>query len=194
MDHGYDLHQLIRRITASRAYQLSSKPNEANRDDKMAYSRHYSRRLTAEQLLDSVSQATGVPERFTSLYPGTRAAQLPEPEVESYFLEVFDRPSRQLICERKQPPTLNQALHLISGNTIQKKVTDPQGMLDKMLAENCAPRQIVEELYLRTLSRYPDAEESVNAEGAIAKSPSARGGLEDVFWALLNSKEFLYNH
>jgi len=194
VDHGYDLHQLIRRITASRAYQLSSRPNEANRDDKMAYSRHYSRRLTAEQLLDSVSQATGVPERFTSLYPGTRAAQLPEPEVESYFLEVFDRPSRQLICERKQPPTLNQALHLISGNTIQKKVTDPQGMLDKMLDENRAPRQIVEELYLRTLSRYPDAEESSNAEAAIAKSPSARGGLEDVFWALLNSKEFLYNH
>src|SRR5207245_2353692 len=80
VDHGYDLHQLIRCITASRAYQLSSRPNEANRDDKMAYARHYSRRLTAEQLLDSVSQATGVPEQYTSLYPGTRAAQLPEPE------------------------------------------------------------------------------------------------------------------
>ena len=194
VDHGYDLHQLIRRITASRAYQLSSKPNGANRDDKMAYSRHYSRRLTAEQLLDSVSQATGVPERYTSLYPGTRAAQLPEPEVESYFLEVFDRPSRQLICERKQPPTLNQALHLISGDTIQKKVTDPQGILEKMREDNRAPGQIIEELYLRTLSRYPDAEESLNAEAAIAKSPSARRGFEDVFWALLNSKEFLYNH
>ena len=194
VEHGYDLHQLIRRITASRAYQLSAKPNEANRDDKMAYSRHYSRRLTAEQMLDSISQATGVTEQYTSLYPGTRAAQLPEPEIESYFLEVFDRPSRQLICERKQPPTLNQALHLISGDTIQQKIEDPRGVLEKMLAAHRPLREIVEELYLRTLSRYPDTEERATAEAAIGKAPGARQGMEDVFWALLNSKEFLYNH
>ena len=194
VEHGYDLHQLIRRITASRAYQLSAKPNDANRDDKMAYSRHYSRRLTAEQMLDSISQTTGVTEQYTSLYPGTRAAQLPEPEIESYFLEVFDRPSRQLICERKQPPTLNQALHLISGDTIQRKIEDPHGVLAKMLAAHRPPREMVEEMYLRTLSRYPDAEEGATAEAAIAKAPAAKQGLEDVFWALLNSKEFLYNH
>lgn len=194
VEHGYDLHQLIRRITSSRAYQLSSKPNDANRDDKMAYSRHYSRRLTAEQLLDSISQATGVPEEYKSLYPGTRAAQLPEPEIESYFLEVFDRPSRQLICERKQPPTLNQALHLISGDTVEKKITDPHGEMEKMLSAGKPPREIIEELYLRTLSRYPDAQETANAEAAVAKSASVQRGFEDVFWALLNSKEFLYNH
>jgi hypothetical protein len=194
VEHGYDLHQLIRRITASRAYQLSAKPNDANRDDKMAYSRHYSRRLTAEQMLDSISQATGVTEQYTSLYPGTRAAQLPEPEIESYFLEVFDRPSRQLICERKQPPTLNQALHLISGDTIQQKIEDPHGVLEMMLGVHRPPREMIEEMYLRTLSRYPDAEEGATAEAAIAKAPAAKQGLEDVFWALLNSKEFLYNH
>ncbi len=194
VEHGYDLHQLIRRITASRAYQLSAKPNDANRDDKMAYSRHYSRRLTAEQMLDSISQATSVPEQYTSLYPGTRAAQLPEPEIESYFLEVFDRPSRQLICERKQPPTLNQALHLISGDTIQQKIEDRRGTLEEMLAAHRAPGEIVEELYLRTLARYPDTEERATAEAAVAKAPNARQGLEDVFWAILNSKEFLYNH
>jgi hypothetical protein len=194
IEHGFDLHHLIRRMTASRAYQLSSKPNDVNRDDKMAYSRHYSRRLTAEQLLDSVSQATGVTEQFTSLYPGTRAAQLPEPEIESYFLEVFDRPSRQLICERKQPPTLNQALDLISGDTIQKKISDPHGVLSQLEAANRAPRDIVEDLYLRTLSRYPDTEERATAETALAKASNARQGMEDIFWALLNSKEFLYNH
>jgi uncharacterized protein DUF1549/uncharacterized protein DUF1553/Big-like domain-containing protein len=193
VEHGYDLHQLIRRITASGAYQLSARPNPANRDDKMAYSRHYSRRLTAEQLLDSMAQATGVPEEFRSLYPGTRAVQLPEPEIESYFLEVFNRPSRQLVCERKQPPTLNQALHLISGDTIQKKITSKSGTLAKMIAGNRLPEQVIEELYLRTLSRYPDATERQTAEAAMAKSPNAREGLEDVFWALLNSKEFLYN-
>ncbi len=194
VEHGYDLHQLIRRIMASRAYQLSAKPNDANRDDKMAYSRHYSRRLTAEQMLDSISQATGVTEQYTSLYPGTRAAQLPEPEIESYFLEVFDRPSRQLICERKQPPTLNQALHLISGDTIQQKIEDPHGVLEKMLAARRPPPKMVEEMYLRTFSRYPDAAESATAEAAIAKAPGEKQGMEDVFWALLNSKEFLYNH
>ncbi len=194
VEHGYDLHQLIRRITSSRAYQLSSRPNEANRDDKMAYSRHYSRRLMAEQLLDSVSQATGVPETFSSLYPGTRAAQLPEPEIPSYFLEVFDRPSRQLVCERKQQPTLNQALHLISGDTIQKKITDPQGALLRLLAENRSPEAIIEELYLRTVSRYPDSGERQTAMAAVSKAASPKQGLEDVFWALLNSKEFLYNH
>ena len=142
----------------------------------MAYSRHYSRRLTAEQMLDSISQATGVTEQYTSLYPGTRAAQLPEPEIESYFLEVFDRPSRQLICERKQPPTLNQALHLISGDTIQKKIDDPHGVLEMMLAANRPPLEMVEEMYLRTLSRYPDAEEGATAEAAIAKAPSRTAG------------------
>src|SRR5260370_637485 len=101
----------------------------------MAYSRFLARRLTAEQMLDSISQATDVPEIYRSLYPGTRASQLPEPEIESYFLEVFDRPSRQVVCERKQPPTLNQALHLISGDTIQKKITDPQGLLANCICE-----------------------------------------------------------
>jgi hypothetical protein len=189
--HGYDLHHLIRTIAASRAYQLSGVPTKFNRDDKMAYSRHYSRRLTAEQLLDSIAQATGVEEQYTSLYPGTRAAQLPEPEIESYFLEVFDRPSRQLVCERKQPPTLNQALHLIGGDTIQKKVTNPRGVLAKM--KDRPPDEVIEELYLRTVSRYPDPEERELAKAAVAKSSTPQRGLEDVFWALLNSKEFLWN-
>ncbi len=192
IDHRFDLHHLIRRITASRAYQLSAVAVPGNEQDKMAYSRRYPRRLTAEQLLDSISLATGVPEEFTSLYPGTRAAQLPEPEIESYFLEVFDRPSRQVICERKQPPTLNQALHLISGDTIQTKITDPRGVLRSW--KNKPGESVVEEMYLRTLSRYPDESERLLARTAIAKTSDPIRGYEDVFWALLNSREFLYNH
>ena len=109
-----------------------------------------------------------------------------EPEIESYFLDVFDRPSRQLICERKQPPTLNQALHLISGDTIQKKITDEHSIL--LTTRN------LDEMYLRTLSRYPDDEERSMAERAIAKAGDPKRGYEDLLWALLNSKEFLYNH
>ena len=191
--HKYDLHHLIRQITSSRAYQLSSQPGDGNREDKMAYSRHYSRRMIAEQMLDSIAQATGVPEQFNSLYPGTRAAELPEPEIESYFLEVFDRPSRQVVCERKQQPNLNQAMDLISGDTIQKKVNSPNGVLAKMLAAERPVDQIVEDLYLRTVSRYPDAQEKQWAAATVAKESKERG-LQDVFWALLNSKEFLYNH
>ena len=184
VEHGYDLHHLIRSITSSATYQLSSIPIDGNKGDRMAYSRYSPRRLTAEQMLDSIVLATGVPERFRSQYPGTRASQLAEPEIESYFLDVFDRPSRQLICERKQPPTLNQALHLISGDTIQKKIADPRSSL---------PGD-VEEMYLRTLSRYPDAEERSMAERVIAQAGDAKRGYQDLLWALLNCKEFLYNH
>ena len=198
VEHGHDLRHLIRRITSSRAYQLSSIPVEGNQDDTMAHSRSYPRRLTAEQLLDSIAQATGVPEKFRSLYPGTRAAQLPEPEIESYFLEVFERPSRQLVCERKHTPTLNQALHMISGDTVHKKISDPSGVLARLVAGKAEPDSIVEDLYLRTLSRYPEAAEREMARTAIVRAgegpAGVRRGWEDVFWALLNSKEFLYNH
>ncbi|HZT31675.1 MAG TPA: DUF1549 domain-containing protein [Bryobacteraceae bacterium] len=193
VEHGYNLHHLIRQITSSRAYQLSARPNAGNREDKMAYARHYSRRMIAEQMLDSIVLATGVPEQFKSLYPGTRAAELPEPEVESYFLEVFDRPSRQIVCERKQQPNLNQAMHLISGDTIQKKIASREGVLAKMLGQGRPAGEIVEELYLRTVSRYPDAQERQWAAEMIGRETQERG-LQDVFWALLNSKEFVYNH
>ena len=192
--HGYDLHHLIRRIAASAAYQLSSVPNRWNKADTMAYSRYYPKRLSAEQLLDSISLATGVPEEYKSLYPGTRATQVPDPEIESYFLEVFDRPSRQLICERKNTPTLNQALHLVSGESLQKKIAGEQGVLRKLLLGRRSPAEIVEELYLGTVSRLPDAGERKLAEDAVRKAGDAGKGLEDVFWALLSSKEFLFNH
>ncbi|MFN7924355.1 MAG: DUF1549 and DUF1553 domain-containing protein [Bryobacteraceae bacterium] len=193
-DHGYDLHHLIRRITASRTYQTSSIPVPGNKDDTMAYSRYYPKRLAAEQLLDSIGLSTGVPEKFKSLYPGTRAMQVPDPEIESYFLEVFDRPSRQLICERKNTPTLNQALHLVSGDSLQQKIGSPAGLLHKALAAGIRPEQIAENLYLGTLGRFPDAGERELAAEAVRKAGDARKGLEDVFWALLSSKEFLYNH
>jgi hypothetical protein len=190
----YDLHHLIRTITASRAYQTSSVPVPGNRDDTMAYSRYYPKRLDAEQLLDSIGLATGVWDQFRSCYPGTRAMQIPEPEIESYFLEVFDRPSRQLICERKNTPTLNQALHMASGDSLQKKITGANGILAKAVASGTSAGRIVEELYLGALSRFPDADERGMAKQAIARAGNEKKGLEDLFWALMSSKEFLYNH
>ena len=191
---GYDLHHLIRSITSSRAYQLSSVPTHGNKDDTVGYSHFYIRRLSAEQLLDSIARATGVPEEFFSFYPGTRAAQLPEPEVPSYFLDVFDRPSRQLVSDRVTTSSLNQALHLVSGDTVQDKVADDRGVLRHLLAEGLGHAEILEELHLRTLSRYPTPSEIRDAEAAVHNSPTRERGLEDVFWALLNSREFLYQH
>ncbi|MEO7652903.1 MAG: DUF1549 and DUF1553 domain-containing protein, partial [Bryobacteraceae bacterium] len=192
--HGYDLHHLIRRITASNAYQLSAVANEGNKGDDVAYSRYYTRRLIAEQMLDSISLATGVPEKFPSMHLGTRAAQLPDVTIPSYFLETFERPSRQQVCERKKMTSLNQALHLISGDTLDGKIMSPKGVLLQMLEARRASNEIVEELYLRTLSRYPDREERDTAEEAVRRAASPRKGLQNLFWALLNSKEFLYNH
>jgi hypothetical protein len=192
--HRYDLHHLIKRITASSTYQLSSVPVAGNKEDTMAYSRYYPKRLSAETLLDALSDAADSPEQFRPFYPGTRAAALPEPEIESYFLEVFDRPSRQLVCERKNTPTLNQALHMIGGDTAHRKVTDPKGILTRAVAQYADDNALVEELHLRTLSRFPDAEERAAASNAIRKAKTRRQGAEDVLWALLNTKEFLYNH
>lgn len=194
IEHKFDLHHLIRRITASRAYQTTSAPVAGNNDDTMAYSRYYPKRLSAEQLSDSVSLATGVWESYRSLYPGTRAMQIPDPEIESHFLEVFDRPSRQLICERKNTPTLNQALHLVSGGGLQQKIGAPSGVLAKALAAGEPAERVAEDLYLSTLSRLPDASERALARTAIQRAGDPRKGLEDLFWALISSKEFLYNH
>ena len=193
-EHNFDLHHLIRRITASGAYQLSSVPNVSNKQDTMAYSRYYPKRLSAEPLLDSLSQAAGSHEPFQSMYPGTRATQLPEPEIESYFLEVFDRPSRQLVCERKNTPTLNQALHMIGGDTAHRKASDKAGFIAGNLARIPDDAKMVEELYLRALARFPDGEERADARKAIGAAKTRQQGLEDVLWALMNTKEFLYNH
>jgi hypothetical protein len=194
VEHKFDLHHLIRRITASRAYQTSSAPVAGNKEDTMAYSRYYPKRLSAEQLSDSVSLATGVWESYKSLYPGTRAMQIPDPEIESHFLEVFDRPSRQLICERKNTPTLNQALHLVSGGSLQEKIGAPTGVLAKALGSGQPAGRVAEDLYLGTLSRFPDAGERALTKAAIERAGDPRKGLEDLFWALVSSKEFLYNH
>ena len=194
VEHRFDLHHLIRRITASRAYRSSSTPVAGNKDDTMAYSRYYPKRLSAEQLSDSISLVTGVWDSYKSLYPGTRAMQIPDPEVESHFLEVFDRPSRQLICERKNTPTLNQALHLVSGGGLQAKIGSPAGALAKAFASGQPADRIAEDLYLGTLSRFPDASEKALARVAMQRAGDARKGLEDLFWALVSSKEFLYNH
>ena len=195
IEHGFNLRHLMRRILTSRTYQLSSRVNETNRDDETAYSHYYSRRLTAEQLLDAIAQATEIPEQYPAFPLGKRAIQLPDEQVESFFLETFDRPLRTTpTCERKAAPKMLQAMHLVSGETINKRLRSDDGRLARLLKEGMPDREVTDQLTLATLSRYPTEKEYALADEAVLRAGSRRRGLEDYFWTLLNAKEFLYNH
>lgn len=190
----YDLKHLFRTITGSRVYQLSAQPNITNKEDKQFYSRFYLKRLNAEELLDGISRVTEVPEKFPGFHLGTRATQLPDPKVPSYFLDVFDRATRETVCERKQTTSVMQIMHLVSGDTINQKIRAENSLIERLAKSGKSSREIIEELYLRTLSRFPKKEEAQLAQQGVNQAPSPREGYEDLLWALLNSKEFLFNH
>ena len=195
--NGYHLRHTIRLLLNSRVYQLSSRPNESNREDQLNYSRYYPKRLMAEELIDAVSQVTGVPEKYRGQMLGARAMSIPQ-GAPSYFLQTFGRAkAREVICERDNQPDMAQAMHLISGETLQRQMTARGGTLDRWLADpSLNDEEIGRRLFVSALARPPDprelalALEPVRAKG----SGSRRQAFEDVLWALFNSKEFLYNH
>jgi hypothetical protein len=192
----FDVKYMIRLILNSRAYQLSAEANEFNKDDNKYFSHAVTRLLTAEQLLDAICATTGVPEKFAGLPTGTRATQLPDGEVNHVFLKTFGQPARELACEceREGDSNLAQALQLINGPTINDKVRDPNNRLGRLLAKKVADPEVLNELYLATLSRPPADGEVKAALEHVAKATDQRRAWEDVQWALLNSKEFLFRH
>ncbi len=196
VDHNFDVRALIRLIANSRTYQLTFKPNRWNEKDEKNFSHYIARRLSAEQLLDAIGQATGQPEKFPGLPMGTRAIQLPDNKVGSYFLDVFGRPARTISCEceRTASPNIAQALHIMNSPAINAKISADAGRVNQLTQSGKSDREIVEELYLWTVNRFPTEEELKRAQQQIAASPSRRAGVEDVCWALLNTKEFLFMH
>src|SRR5262249_18751784 len=169
--------------------------NEADRNN--VFFTHYTvKRLAAEQLADAVDFATGTREKYQGLPGGTRAIQLPDTSVRSFFLDVFGRPARQITCEceRTVQPNIAQALHLLNGDTLNKKIAAPTGRIESFVKGKKPVTAGIEELYLATLSRPPSPQEIAKAQGWIAAAPSAKEGLQDLLWALLNSREFLFNH
>lgn len=196
--HKYDLRHLLRTIMNSRAYQLSSETQAGNRAD--AQNVHYARftvhRLGAEQLADGIDFATGTREKYPGLPLGTRAIQLPDTSVKSYLLDVFGRPARQITCEceRTTQPNIAQAMHLLNGDFLNKKIADANGRLEKLFKEKKDLSAIVEELYLVTVSRPPRSSEVTRALGWIGRAPTPKEGAQDVLWTLLNSREFLFVH
>jgi PAS domain-containing protein len=193
---GFDLRHLMKRIMTSRVYQLSSTPRPENVADTRMHLHYNVKRLPAEVLLDAIDDACGTQERFSGVPLGTRAIELPDSNYSSYFLDTTGRPQRVVTCEceRTSTPNLAAVLHLVNGDTIQKKLTDRSGRLAKLIADEAAPADAVRELYLTTFSRPPSDAETAAAVALIESAESPQQGLEDVLWALLNSREFLFNH
>ncbi|MCC7374371.1 MAG: DUF1553 domain-containing protein [Verrucomicrobiales bacterium] len=195
--HGFDAKHLLRTITSSRLYQLSSTPNDSNLADTRNYSRSYRRRLPAETLLDAVNDITGVDDEFNGCPPGTRAMQTWSYKVRSQFLDAFGRPnsSSDCPCERDVRTSVVQALHMMNSRRLQEKLAGSEGRVNTLAKGDLPPDKIVTELYLATLSRYPSTDELQRATAPFAADPAARrAAIEDVLWALLNSAEFVFNH
>jgi hypothetical protein len=198
IDHKFDLKHLVRTITNSQVYQLSAEPNEWNRDDKQNFSRYYPKRLNAEVLLDSIDQLAGTNSNFGQIPVGTRAVQLPDNGFNSYFLTVFGKPesSSACECERSGEANLAQSLHLLNSGEIQGKLTAGNGRAALMSADKAREHSAkLRELYLLAFSREPAPEELTIALGHIQKNAETPArAYEDIVWALINTKEFLFNH
>jgi hypothetical protein len=198
IQQGFDLKHLVRTICNSQVYQLSAEPNEWNRDDKQNFSRFYPRRLNAEVLLDAIDQVTGSPTNFGSIPLGTRAVQLPDSGFNSYFLTVFGRPeaSSACECERSSDANLAQSLHLLNSSEIQGKLTNGSGRAAVLSGDKTRDHAAkIRELYLLAFARAPLADEAAIALAHIDKhKDDPKRAYEDIVWALINTKEFLFNH
>jgi hypothetical protein len=204
------LKRLIRTIMNSQTYQRSSTPLPGNAADDRFYARYLIRRLPAEVVLDAYSQVTGVPSAFkevnvgasggtaeTKQYPpGTRALQLPDNLIVSRFLDAFGRPERQQTCscERQQDSSVTQALHLNNGQTLNDKLRDKQCRIEAWLKENVSDEELVRRVFLAALCREPQASELARFKAILSEpGPNRRESLEDLFWAVLTGREFLFN-
>jgi hypothetical protein len=209
-DQKFDLKALMRAILQSETYQRSSEPSRENSADSRFYSHYYPRRLMAEVLHDAVSQITGVPTQFRvdrrnakqpvgEAYPlGFRAIQLPDTQTDSYFLKAFGRPDREKTCEceRTAEPSVTQVLHIANGDIINKKLEAKNSKVAKLIMEKVPNEKIVDDLYLNALSRNPTSAEKSKELKVLNETPESehRAAVEDVYWAVLSSKEFLFNH
>jgi Protein of unknown function (DUF1553)/Protein of unknown function (DUF1549)/Bacterial Ig-like domain (group 2) len=203
--HNFDVDYLIRTIMRSATYQTSSKPLKENADDDKYGSHFMIRRLPAEVLLDAYSQVTQVPEKFEGYPAGMRGMQLPDTAVDSYFLTAFGRPVRQQSrdSERTSVPTITQALHIINGETLNNKLRAPDNSIDMLIRLGFDDGQIVDYLYLASLSRHPtDAERAAllpalaaaEREKIAGVDDPRRSALNDMTWALLTGEEFMFDH
>lgn len=198
IDSGFNLKWLVKTITSSSTYQLSSLPNDYNLKDKQNFSRYYPKRLTAEVLYDGFHRVTNTSQAFGSLPAGTKAVQLPDASIGPYFLKVFGQPQGDTACEceRSQEANLAQSLHLLNSSEVQDKIANGSGRATTMANDKARAHDIkVQELYRWVYSREPNADELKIALAHLAKhEANPKIAYEDILWALINTKEFLFNH
>jgi len=211
VDHDFDLKGLMRLILQSETYQRSSVALAENEADRRFYSRYYPRRLMAEVLHDAIAQVTEVPAKFTHLaydgsavvetkeYPeGTRAIELYDSAVLAPFLKTFGRNERDITCEceRTNTPSLVQVLHISNGDTVNNRLREKESCVGKALAAEVSNRQVVDDAFLTALSRKPTVKEVQQLLPLIenAEDTERREVIEDLYWGLMSSREFLFNH
>ena len=200
VDSNFSLKTLVKAICKSRTYQLSSMPNEFNKNDKQTYARYYPKRLSAEVLLDAVNQVTGSPTQFGGLpqdkFAPHRAIMLPDESFTSYFLDVFGRPQRisACECERVSEANLAQALHLLNSDEVQQKLTRGGGRADQLAQDKRPDAEKITELFLWAFARKPTADDMKVALDHLAKNAkNKKVAYENIIWALINTKEFIFN-
>ena len=198
VEYNFDMRKLVRDICTSRTYQLSTRTNESNRSDETNFSHSLIRRVRAEVLLDILAQSTETQNKFKGLPLGARAVQIADGNTSNFFLTTFGRSSRATVCscEVKLEPNLSQALHLLNGENTQQRIQQGK-LLQKWTAEKKEPIEIVKTLYLRCLGREPtptEVDQLAKAIGEVKDPKEMQPLLEDIFWAVLNSKEFIFNH
>ncbi|HEX7378439.1 MAG TPA: DUF1549 and DUF1553 domain-containing protein [Pirellulales bacterium] len=193
--YNYDFKQLVRDIANSKTYQRASERNASNESDELNFSHSRIRRIRAENLLDCVSQATQAKDKFPGLPLGSRAVQIADGGTSTYFLTTFGRSTRNTVCscEVKTEPNLSQSLHMLNGDTVEGKIRGG-GLIQQLLKEGKTSEAVIESIYVRCLSRKPTADELAKVKAAVAEEKDAQKAMQDVFWAVLNSREFVFNH
>lgn len=196
VEHGFDLKHLTKNVMKSRVYNLSATPTAENAADRQNYARHYPQRLAPHVLLDAIAFATGAPESFKTFPEAKRAIQLPNEAEQNDFLDIFGRSRRDTpcVCETHVEPNLSQVLYLLFSPELQRNLSHAEGLVARLVKESKPAAELVEELYLRTVSRPPTAAELQDAVALIETATARQPAVEDLLWTLLNSKEFLFNH
>jgi hypothetical protein len=194
-EYNYDFKRLVKDIVLSNTYQLSTQTNPSNESDTKNFSHSSIRRIKAETFLDCISQVTETKNKFPGLPLGARAVQIADGQVSNYFLTTFGRATRESVCscEVKLDPTLSQSLHLLNGDATTQRITQGN-LIGKLLKDKKTPEEILDEIYMRCLSRMPSADEKTKVLALVNAEKDKKQVLEDACWAVLYTREYMFNH